>query len=151
VLSIDLPSVFFLSPTTSSVPAVESAQLFINFVVRNQGLPSTSSFWTWLQNFLDTHQTFSTAFHPQTDGQFEHAIRTLIDMLLCCCVDFQDWDLCLPLIEFAYNNSKQASTGFTPFHLLYGVHPSSFPPLPSICPSNQSSFDMVDYVKISLI
>jgi len=42
------------------------------------------------------------------------------------------------------NNSKQASTGFTPFQLLYGVHPPSFPPLPSIFPSNQSSFDLVE-------
>ena len=146
----------FLSPTTNSVSAVETAQLFINSVVRNQGVPSTiisdrdprftSSFWTSLQNLFGTHHTFSTAFHPQTDGQSERAIRTISDMLRCCCVDFHDWDLRLPLIEFAYNNSKQASTGFTPFQLLYGVHPPSFPPLPSLAPSNQSSFDLVKRV-----
>jgi len=108
----------FLSPTTTSVSAVETAQLFVNSVVRNQGVPSTiisdrdprftSSFWTSLQDLLGTHHTFSTAFHPQTDGQSERAIRTISDMLRCCCVDFDDWDLRLPLIEFAYNNCHRA-------------------------------------------
>ena len=32
------------------------------------------------------------------------------------------WDEYLPAAEFAYNNSKQASTGFTPFELDCGQH-----------------------------
>ena len=34
-----------------------------------------------------------------------------------------DWALLLPMAEFAYNNAKNASTGFTPFELNYGYHP----------------------------
>jgi Chromo (CHRromatin Organisation MOdifier) domain len=34
-----------------------------------------------------------------------------------------DWDQHLTAVEFAYNNSKQASTGYTPFQLNYGQHP----------------------------
>ena len=34
-----------------------------------------------------------------------------------------NWDDCLPAAEFAYNNSLQVSTGFTPFYLDNGQHP----------------------------
>ena len=32
----------------------------------------------------------------------------------------KDWDLILPYVGFAYNTTKQESTGFSPFYLLYG-------------------------------
>ena len=60
----------------------------------------------------------STAFHPQTDGQTEKLNRTLEEMLRAYVTYKQDqWDEYLPAAEFTYNNSKQASTGFTPFEL----------------------------------
>lgn len=34
-----------------------------------------------------------------------------------------DWDEFLPAVEFAYNNSVQASTKYTPFFLNFGRHP----------------------------
>ena len=34
-----------------------------------------------------------------------------------------DWDLLLPLCEFALNSSKSASTGYTPAMALYGHEP----------------------------
>eukprot|EP00983_Pelagomonas_calceolata_P039391 1137166-Pelagomonas_calceolata.AAC.1 len=45
-------------------------------------------------------------------------------MLRAYVVPFQtDWDEHLVAAEFAYNNSVQASTGFTPFFLYHGRHP----------------------------
>ena len=65
--------------------------------------------------------SFSTAFHPQTDGQSERVIQVLEDLLRACILDLQgNWDDHLPLVEFAYNNSFQASIGMTPFEALYG-------------------------------
>lgn len=50
--------------------------------------------------------------------------RTLEEMLRIFATYKQDqWDEYLPAAEFAYNNSKQASTGFTPFELDCGQHP----------------------------
>ena len=66
----------------------------------------------------------STAHHPQTDGQSERANRTVEDMLRAYVAPYQqDWDEHLVAAEFAYNNSIQARTGFTPFYLTQGRHP----------------------------
>ena len=52
----------------------------------------------------------STAFHPQKDGQLESTIQTLEDMLQACVLNLKgSWEEHLPLTEFAYNNSYQAS------------------------------------------
>ena len=68
----------------------------------------------------------STAFHPQTDGQTERMNRTLEEMLRIYATYEQDqWDEYLPAVEFAYNNSKNISTGFTPFELDCGYHPNT--------------------------
>ena len=70
----------------------------------------TSQFWPKLQKALGTSLHFSAAFHPQTDGQSEKTIQTLEDMLRACVLDFKGrWVKYLPLMEFAYNNSYQAS------------------------------------------
>ena len=69
---------------------------------------------------------FSTAFHPQTDGQSERAFRTLQEMHLCfVTITPKDWDQYLPGIEFAYNNHIIDATKQTLFFLEYGQHPFS--------------------------
>ncbi|KAI5324710.1 hypothetical protein L3X38_033783 [Prunus dulcis] len=107
------------------------AQLFIDEIVRLHRVPVsitsdrdprfTSRFWTKLHEAFGTQLQFSTAFHPQTDGQSERTIQTLEDMLRACALQFRDdWDEKLPLMEFAYNNSYQASIKMSPFDALYG-------------------------------
>ena len=55
---------------------------------------------------LGTKVKLSTYFHSQTDGESEHTIQTLEDMLRACIIHFEgNWDKNLPLMEFAYNNS----------------------------------------------
>ncbi|GKC34873.1 putative reverse transcriptase domain-containing protein [Tanacetum coccineum] len=61
------------------------------------------------------------AYHPETDGQSEHTIQTLEDMLKACAIDFGgNWDTHLPLVEFSYNNSYHTSVKYAPFEALYG-------------------------------
>ncbi|XP_070049768.1 uncharacterized protein [Nicotiana tomentosiformis] len=51
----------------------------------------------------------------------ERTIQTVEDMLRACVLDFKgSWDNHPPLIEFAYNNSFQASIQMAPYEALYG-------------------------------
>ena len=95
------------------------AQLYVDEIVRLHGV--TSRFWPSLQTALGARLHFSTTFHPQTDGQSERTIQTLEDMLRACVMEFKgSWDTHLALMEFAYNNSYQASIDMAPFEALYG-------------------------------
>ncbi|KAG8491589.1 hypothetical protein CXB51_014771 [Gossypium anomalum] len=107
------------------------AELYISEIVRLHGVPLsiisdrdprfTSRFWKKLQKALGTKLSFSTAFHPQIDGQSERFIQVLEDMLRCCVLEFQgSWEKYLPLVEFAYNNSYQSSLKMAPYEALYG-------------------------------
>ena len=121
-------------PTTTSVDAPGLALIFFTHVFKYHGLPKiivsdrdprfTSAFWSALWKLVGTKLSLSTAFHPQSDGQTERMHRTLEDMLRSyVSVRHDDWDLHLAAAEFAYNNSRQASTGYSPFYLNYGFHP----------------------------
>ena len=107
------------------------AQLFLEQIIRYHGVPVrivsdrdsrfTSRFWRALQKGLGTECSFSTAFHPQTDGQTERVNQILEDMLRACVLDFPgSWDQYLYLMEFAYNNSYQSSIGMALYEALYG-------------------------------
>ncbi|MCH88206.1 retrotransposon protein, partial [Trifolium medium] len=107
------------------------ADLYIKEIVRLHGIPTsivsdrdprfTSRFWEAFQRAFGTRLSFSTAYHPQTDGQSERTIQTLEDMLRACVLDEgESWDKYLPLIEFAYNNSYHSSIGMAPYEALYG-------------------------------
>src|SRR4051812_19449989 len=70
---------------------------------------------------MGTRLSFSTAYHPRTSGQTERVNQILEDMLRACVISFgKNWEKCLPLAEFSYNNSFQSSIGMAPFQLLYG-------------------------------
>ncbi|XP_038133737.1 uncharacterized protein LOC119778540 [Cyprinodon tularosa] len=63
----------------------------------------------------------TTPYHPQTDGLTERFNQTLKQMLRKFVNDTgSDWDQWLPYLLFAYREVPQASTGFSPFELLYG-------------------------------
>ena len=70
---------------------------------------------------MGTRLNFNTAFHPQTDGQLERLNQILENMLRACVLDFVgSWNSKLHLMEFAYNNSYEATLGSIPYEALYG-------------------------------
>ena len=89
-------------------------------IVSDSNPQFTSRFWKELRSSFGTRLNFSTAFHPQIDGQLERVTQVLEDMLWGCVLDFLgSWDRYIPLMEFSYNNSYQSSISMTPYEALY--------------------------------
>jgi transposase InsO family protein len=120
----------FISVKTSYSSAV-LAELYMSRIVCLHGVPKkivsdrgtqfTSHFWQQLHEALRTHLNFSSAYHPQTNGQTERTNQILEDMLRACALqDKSGWDKKLPYTEFSYNNSHQASLKMSPFQAPYG-------------------------------
>ncbi|KAL0546096.1 hypothetical protein IC582_016001 [Cucumis melo] len=118
-------------PRKSTYTASKWAQLYMSEIARLHGVPVSivsnrdarfvSKFWKGLQATMNTRLDFSTAFHPQIDGQTEHLNQVLEDMLRACALEFPgSWDSHLHLMEFAYNKSFQTTIGIAPFEALYG-------------------------------
>ena len=116
-----------------TINALGLAKVIISVIVRHHSLLDsividrgslfTSKFWSLLCYFWGIKWRLSTAFHPQTDGQIERQNST-IEAYLRAFVNFKqnDWARLLPMAKFAYNNAKNASTGFTPFELNCRYH-----------------------------
>ena len=70
---------------------------------------------------LGIKKTRTTPYHPQCDGLVERFNRTLLNMLTIEVAECPfNWEEVLACICFAYNTSVQATTGFTPFYLMFG-------------------------------
>jgi transposase InsO family protein len=90
-------------------------------IMSDRGSQFTSKFWEKLHESMDTKLNFSSAYHPQTDGQTERTNQILEDMLRACVLKYgKSWDKSLPYTELSYNNIYQASIEMAPFDALYG-------------------------------
>ena len=129
-----LSKMIHLAPTTKDCDAEGAAKLFINNVCKLHGCPREfisdrdtrfrSGFFETFTQTLKIKHGFSTAYHPQTDGQTER-VNQVVEDYLRHFVDVQqsNWEDLLPMAEFAYNNSYHSATDTTPFFLNYGVEP----------------------------
>ena len=129
-----LTKMVHMCATVNECTSADCAFLFLNTVFKLHGSPLelvsdrdarfTSAAWTEMCELLQIKGSMSTAYHPQTGGQTKRMNRVLEDMLRhYVSPTQQDWDVHLPLVEFAINNAYQESTQTTPFMLHYGLHP----------------------------
>jgi transposase InsO family protein len=87
----------------------------------DQGRQFESSLLHEVCRSLGIHKTRTTPYHPQGDGLVERFNRTLLNMLATTAEDHPaTWETLLPKLCMAYNTSIQASTGYTPFYLMFG-------------------------------
>lgn len=137
------------APLKTEAAAVDIAQTFVDNVWRSHGMPLqittdrgtefTNAFSKSLCEIIGTQHTKSTSYHPQTDGQTERMNKVLEDMMRHYITPKMDtWDVMLPVLEFAINNSWQESIQDTPFYLNYGRHPRMPDDLEARKPSTDS-------------
>jgi hypothetical protein len=126
-----LTKVAHFIPVKTSYSRAKLAELYMSRIVCLHGVPKkivldrgsqfTSKFWEKLHESMDTRLNFSSAYHPQADGQTERTNQILEDMLRACALMYEkSWDKSLPYAEFSYNNSYQVSIKMAPFEALYG-------------------------------
>ena len=89
-------------------------------ILSDQGSEFESKLFKCLNDMLGIKKLRTTAYHPRTDGMVERSNRTVIDILSKYTQNEPDWDLRLPLVLFAIRTSDHATTGFSPFKLIYG-------------------------------
>ncbi|MBW0556051.1 hypothetical protein O181_095766 [Austropuccinia psidii MF-1] len=108
------------------------ARLFKN-IISDRHPKFTSALWTNIHRFFGTKLSFSTTYHPQTDGLAEIMIQTLEDMIRrvrAYGLEFKDsdgfthdWCTLIPALELEYKTSVNLSTGQTPAMLEKGWNP----------------------------
>lgn len=90
-------------------------------VLTDQGTNFTSRSLRQVYSLLGIRGIKTTPYHPQTDGLVKRFNQTLKAMLRKFVSESgADWDQWLPYLLFACREVPQASTGFSPFELLYG-------------------------------
>jgi hypothetical protein len=126
-----LTKVAHFIPVKTTYSGAKLTELYMSRIVCPHGVPKkimsdrgsqfTSKFWEKLHESMDTKLNFSSAYHPQTDGQTERTNQILEDMLRAYALKYgKSWNKSLPYAEFTYNNSYQASIEMALYEALYG-------------------------------
>jgi Integrase zinc binding domain/Integrase core domain len=125
-----------LAPLPSHYTATRVAQVFWEIVGKLHGMPKSiisdrdpifqSTFWKELFRLQGTQLRFSSAYHPESDGQTER-INRCVEQFLRAFVHDQPskWAKILSWAEFHHNTTFTAATGMTPFEATYGRKPPS--------------------------
>ena len=120
-----------LEPVHETVTAKDTADILIKRVISEHGVPARvisdrgpqfiSEVWKKVLEGFGSNIALAATHHPQSDGQSERAIRTLIQLLRAFTNQQQDaWEEVLPLLQFALNDAHCEATSSTPFRILLG-------------------------------
>ena len=124
----------------SSITAEETASIFCEkvfplfgaprVVISDRGPQFTAQFWGELMTLMQTKVAIASSHHPQTDGQSERVIQTLLRLIRTYATQNQSkWETHLPMFEVALNSVNHAATGMSPHRILFGQDarvPSTF-------------------------
>ena len=123
--------------TAAEFTAKGTANILVNRYIPLWGCPSTllsdnglqfcAHLATEVYKLLGIRKLTTSAYHPSGNGGVERVNHTMAQMLAMVCNEHQnDWDIHLPHVEYAYNNSVSAATGLAPNE----VHIGRLPRLP---------------------
>ena len=92
----------------------------LRVVLHDQDPRFTATFWKELWKILGCKTAFSSAFHPQTDGQMERHNCTIEQVVRALGHEHElSWLEAIPLVEMALKNAVNDSTRMSPAFVLY--------------------------------
>ena len=114
----------------------------------DQGRNFESALISELCNIYGISKSRTTPYHPEGNAQCERFNRTLHNLLRSVAPERRHrWPEYLPTLIHAYNSTPHASTGFSPFFLLFGQNPR-LPVDALVTVPTPSAEDPVDWVRI---
>lgn len=149
--------------------AMDVAKLYMDQVFRLHGMPKDitsdrdptflSDVWREMFRVHGVDLNFSTAYHPQSDGQTEVTNKTLETYLRCMVSDSpRSWSSWLPLAEWWYNTTYHSAIHSTPFEIIYGQPPPLHMPYlpgesssPAVDRTLQKREAVIDMMKFHLL
>ena len=88
---------------------------FLRTILSDNGLQLCSKLSQAVYQLLGVRKLATSSYHPKSNGGVERVNHTMAQMLALVVNERQDdWDLQLPHVRFAYNNSVSAATGLAP-------------------------------------
>jgi len=98
-------------------------------VLKDNGPQFASLFFQGVCNLMGIRNLYTSAYHPQTNGQVERFDKTLVDMFMQYIEDHQDnWDDLVSVLALAYNSRPHRTTGVAPMDLVTPRRMSNFSP-----------------------
>ena len=138
IIDQGLTKAAFFLPTNKTASSAEIARLYhdtiypnygiLDAVISNCGPQFVSSFTRDLYDKCGIEMKATTTYRPQSNGEVERVnqeIRTYLRMY--CAEKPTDWSLYLADAQFAHNSRIHSTHGQTPFYLLHGYEPTTYP------------------------
>ena len=130
----DLFSKYVVSKAVPDNTAMTAANFLLNDVFLIYGVPTEiitdngshfcSSLYETLLKLTRCCHVKTTPYNPQANGQCERHNATLVPNLMALSNDSRsDWDKKLTATTFNYNATRHASTGYSPFELMFARSP----------------------------
>lgn len=142
---IDSFTKFVFAKAAKNCSSVESIRLlkeiFTQFgnpirIITDRGKAFTSRYFKQFTEAMQLKHVLNAIASPRSNGQVERVNRTLLNGLNTMSESECTWDNKLADVVWGINNTPNATTGCTPFSLMFGHSNSRFPAIPNDAPQD---------------